>query len=246
VTSDSDQRLDALASLGDPVRRRLLRYVLDGQTPMSRDEVAAGTGVSRSTAAYHLEKLADAGLLAVRHERRTSRRGPGAGRPAKLYLRPAAAVTVSVPQREYALMAGLLADAVESDTTGTARRALHDAARAAGVRLARAARASSPPPATQPPAADQSPSPGAAAGGTPDSAGVAATLAAAGYEPRTDATTVYLRNCPFERLAADHQDLVCGASLALVEGVVAELGAVRQQAVLDPGPDRCCVVVRAA
>ncbi|HEU4422484.1 MAG TPA: helix-turn-helix domain-containing protein [Pilimelia sp.] len=223
MINDSDRPLDALASLGDPVRRRLFRYVLDGQAPVSRDDVAAGTGVSRSTAAYHLEKLADAGLLAVQYERRTPRRGPGSGRPTKLYLRPAAAVTVSVPQREYELMAGLLAAAVETDTTGTARRALHDAARAAGARLARTARGSSP-----------------AAGS------VARTLAAAGYEPRAGASAVYLRNCPFERLAAVHRELVCGASLALVEGVVAEVGEARQRAVLDPGPDRCCVVVRAA
>lgn len=223
MTSDFDRRLDALASLGDPVRRRLFRFVLDGRDPMSRDEVAVGTGVSRSTAAYHLEKLAEAGLLDVRHERRTARRGPGAGRPTKLYLRPAAPVAVSVPDTEYELMAGLFAQAVEADTSGTTRGALHDAARAAGVRLAHAA---------------GRPAPAAGA--------VARILADAGYEPRTDDGTVWLRNCPFERLATDHRDLVCGASLALVEGVVSVAGGPGQRAVLDPGPDRCCVVVRAA
>jgi predicted ArsR family transcriptional regulator len=220
VTSDADpaDRLDALASLGDPVRRRLFRYVFDGAAPMSRDEVAAGTEVTRSTAAYHLEKLVEVGLLGVRFERRTGRRGPGAGRPTKLYLRPAASVAVSLPRREYELMAVLLAGAVEQDSTGTARRALYDAARAAGADLAR----------------------------TDGRRTAREVLAAAGYEPRIGPDGIWLRNCPFERLAVEHRDLVCGASLALVEGVVDVAGEPGERAVLAPGPQRCCVLVRAA
>jgi predicted ArsR family transcriptional regulator len=217
-----DRRLDALAALGDPVRRRLYRHVLDAGEPLTRDEVAARTGLARSTAAYHLEKLAESGLLAVRFERRTARRGPGAGRPAKLYLRPAEPVAVTLPERDYELIARLLAHAVERDPTGDARRALLEAARSAGDDLARAG------------------------GGAAPRRTVRDALAAAGYEPQSEDGELWLRNCPFRSVADRYPALVCGASLALVEGVVAVAGNAGQRAVLDPAPERCCVVVRVA
>jgi predicted ArsR family transcriptional regulator len=217
---DLDRGLDAAASLGDPVRRRLYRYVMACVNPVTRDDVATGAGVSRSTAAYHLDKLADAGLLDVRFERLTGRTGPGAGRPAKLYGRPREPVAVSLPQRRYELLAVLLAEAVDGSA---AEGALCDAARRYGDRLARSL--------------------GAAEGVCPS---VRAALAEVGYEPFGDDGVLRLRNCPFERVANRHRDLVCRASLALVDGVVTALGNGTARAVLDPGPDRCCVAVRAA
>jgi predicted ArsR family transcriptional regulator len=52
-----------------------------------------------------------------------------------------------------------------------------------------------------------------------------------------------LRNCPFERLAQTHRDLVCWANLAFVEGLVQGLGAKSLQAVLDFRPGRCCIAL---
>jgi predicted ArsR family transcriptional regulator len=226
---DLDRGLDAAASLGDPVRRRLYRYVLASVTPVTRDDVAAGTGLPRSTAAYHLDKLADAGLLDVRFERLTGRSGPGAGRPAKLYTRPREPVAVSLPRRRYELLAGLLAEAVER--SDEAMDLLRDAARRYGAALAR--------------------SMGVAEGICPS---IRSALAEIGYEPydgggggRDGGNGVLrLRNCPFERVADRHRDLVCGASLALVDGIVTGLGHGTAQVFLDPGPDRCCVAVRPA
>src|SRR5215211_5615005 len=123
---DLDRRLASLASLGDPLRRDL--YHLGA----SRDEAAAALDVSRALAAYHLDKLVRAGLLDTRFERRSGRRGPGAGRTAKLYLRSAHPVEVALPARDYQLMAGLLARAVGADPSGAARSELLRAARDLG------------------------------------------------------------------------------------------------------------------
>jgi predicted ArsR family transcriptional regulator len=127
---DLDKRLAALASLGDPLRRELYSCVTGRDGGVGRDEAAAAVGVSRALAAYHLDKLVDAGLLDTRFERRTGRRGPGAGRTAKLYLRSATPVEVALPARDFELIAGLLAYAVEADPSGGSRAALQRAARA--------------------------------------------------------------------------------------------------------------------
>ena len=86
--------------------------------PIGRDEAAAAGGVDRSTAAHHLDKLTDAGLLEVEYRRLTGRQGPGAGRPAKLYRQAAAELQVSLPPRDYELVAELLASLVESVAPG--------------------------------------------------------------------------------------------------------------------------------
>lgn len=86
---DLERRLDALASLAAPVRLALYRCVAGRGQGLGRDEAAATVGISRKLAACHLDKLAEAGLLEVRFERRSGRSGPGAGRSAKLYRRSA-------------------------------------------------------------------------------------------------------------------------------------------------------------
>src|SRR5688572_28942993 len=128
--------LGALSSLGDDTRRRVYEHVAGQSAPVSREEVAAATGIGRTLAAYHLDRLAKEGLLAISHERRTGRSGPGAGRPAKLYARSAREVAVSIPPRDYHLAARLLADAAAADTEGRTRLALSAAAERLGRELA--------------------------------------------------------------------------------------------------------------
>ncbi|MEU8241600.1 transcriptional regulator [Actinoplanes missouriensis] len=106
--------LAAIAALTDRVRRDAYRAVSDARpAPIGRDEVAEALGVGRSLAAFHLDKLVDAGLLEVSYARRSGRTGPGAGRPAKLYHLAAAEHAVSVPPRAYRTAAGLLAETLE-------------------------------------------------------------------------------------------------------------------------------------
>ena len=75
-------------------------------------------------------------------------------------------------------------------------------------------------------------------------AGVGTILLAASLAPSDAADgAIRLRNCPFHQLAAEHRDLVCGMNLALIEGLVAGLGANDLQPALDPQPEHCCVVI---
>src|SRR5215204_4494989 len=133
--SDIDQQLTGLAGLGDPIRRTLYRYVAERGTPVSRDDAAQAAGISRPLAAYHLDKLVDDGLLEPRYQRRSSRRGPGAGRPAKHYVRADRQLELSLPTRDYAALAELLAEAVEADPSGVAKAALDRAATTLGDEL---------------------------------------------------------------------------------------------------------------
>jgi predicted ArsR family transcriptional regulator len=220
---DLERRLDALASLAEPVRLALYRCVADREQGMGRDEAAAAAGVSRALAAYHLDKLADAGLLDVRFERRSGRSGPGAGRTAKLYRRSARPLEVALPARNYRLIAELLAEAVRADPSGAAGAALERAARAVGAEYAVHADEDHSRPR--------------------DAAGVHAVLARHGYEPYDDEGVTRLRNCPFERLAQTHRELVCRANLAFVEGLIQGRRARGLRAVLDPRPGRCCVAL---
>ena len=84
--ADDDERdqdpISGLSSLNDPVRRRLYEYVGTRDEPVARDDAATAVGISRTLAAYHLDKLADVGLLATSYARAAGRGGPGAGRPA--------------------------------------------------------------------------------------------------------------------------------------------------------------------
>jgi predicted ArsR family transcriptional regulator len=217
------RRVTRLGALADPVRRALYRFVADQPGAVSRDQAAAGVDVPRHTAKFHLDRLVDEGLLVTEFRRLTGRTGPGAGRPAKLYRRSAREVAVSLPQRRYDLAGDVLADAVERSLAGTPiDAAVREAARDAGER---AVEGSSP-------RHDAS-----------ELHQVAGVLAGLGFEPRVDGDLL-LKNCPFDRLAADHAQLVCGMNLAFVEAVTAGLGCTTVEPGLDPAPDRCCVRVR--
>jgi predicted ArsR family transcriptional regulator len=229
-TDDVDQQLTGLAGLGDPLRRALYRYVAERGVPVSRDDAAQAAGISRPLAAYHLDKLVDDGLLEPRFQRRGSRRGPGAGRPAKHYVRADRQLELSLPARDYAGLAELLAGAVEADPSGAARAALDRAAATLGAELGTEAAAWTAPDAD------------------PDQllAAVRRALAARGYEPDEDPDgTVRLRNCPFDRIADRHRELVCGANHALLQALVDQVDAdpptIRTR--LDPQPGRCCVTL---
>ena len=209
--------LASLTSLDDPVRRRLYEVVRERAEPVGRDEAAAAAGVGRALAVYHLDKLVEAGLLTASYQRPPGRSGPGAGRPAKLYLRSDREFAVTVPPREYELAARLLVQAVEEDPSGRSRAVLLEAARRLGAELA------------------------GAAGAAWDLEGA---LAGHGYEPRRgEDGVIRLRNCPFHQLAEQHRDVVCGMNLGLIEGIVAGLGADGLRPVLDPRPGHCCVAI---
>ncbi len=242
--------LASLSSLDDPVRRRLYEVVCERAEPVGRDEAAAAAGVGRALGVYHLDKLVEAGLLTASYQRPPGRSGPGAGRPAKLYMRSDREFAVTVPPREYELAARLLVQAVEADPGGNSRAALLEAARRLGAELGGRFRPGDP---DRSGVADRTgvASRAAVAGraGVAELNGVAdldEALAAHGYEPRSgEDGVIRLRNCPFHQLAEHHRDVVCGMNLGLIEGIVAGLGAEGLRPVLDPQPGHCCVAIGA-
>ncbi len=123
--------LEAVGALREPVRRAVYDYVAAQPAPVSRNEVAEAVGIGRTLAAFHLDKLAEAGLLDTAYAPRSG--GPGAGRPAKLYRRSDAEHAVTLPPRDYRLLAGVLATAVEH---AGVEPAAYAAAREQGAKLA--------------------------------------------------------------------------------------------------------------
>src|SRR5665213_1103563 len=102
TADDFDLQVSSVAALGEPVRRALYRYVVEQGKPVSRDEAAAGVGVARHVAKFHLDRLEEDGLLEAEFSRPPGRRaGPGAGRPSKLYRRSSHELSVSLPERQY-------------------------------------------------------------------------------------------------------------------------------------------------
>lgn len=215
--NSEDAALEALGALGDPVRRGLYRHVSGTPGDVGRDAAAEAVGVSRSLAAFHLDKLVDAGLLEVCFRRLSGRSGPGAGRPAKMYRRAEGEHAVSVPARSYDRASHLLAEVVE--------RAGLDGELQAAARTAGEAEGSAPDGDADPVEA----------------------LRSRGYEPFWDGETLRLNNCPFHALADQFPALVCGMNLAGIEGLLAGLTEGQAwSAAMDPLPQGCCVALRVA
>jgi predicted ArsR family transcriptional regulator len=230
VVDDFVSQVSGVSALAEPARRALYHYVVAQPEPVSRDQAAAGCGLPRHTAKFHLDKLVEVGLLDTEFRRLSGRRGPGAGRPTKLYRRSARQVAVTVPERHYDLAGQILAAAVEDAARDGApiQAAVHRAAAVAGHRLGAAANPRDHRSAGSP-----------AAG--PDA--LVAALVEQGYEPRVQGDIVALVNCPFHALARDHTALVCGMNLDLITALLDELGHPDVEARLDPAPNRCCVTL---
>jgi predicted ArsR family transcriptional regulator len=223
-----ETRIGEIAALDQPLRRDLYALLVDRGDWVGRDDAADALDVPRSVAAFHLDKLADAGLVDVRYERAPGRSGPGAGRPAKQYRRSEREVSVSLPERHYDLAGALLADAVvEAETSGRpVGEALREAAHRAGVEIGLSAREG--------------------LRRTRPSASAVAALERLGYEPRRAGRDIALANCPFHALAERHRSLVCGMNLDLLRGVAEGLGAEdRLVPTLQPEEGMCCVRLRA-
>ena len=222
---DFVSQVSGVSALAEPARRALYLYVAAQPEAVSRDQAAEGVDLPRHTAKFHLDKLVQEGLLDTEFRRLSGRRGPGAGRPTKLYRRSAREVAVTLPQRHYDLAGRILSGAVEAAAREgiPVLEAVQRAAADCGRRLG---------------AEEQ---PGEGSGSPLDD--IAVTLAGHGYEPRVQDGVVVLANCPFHALARDHTALVCGMNLHLITAMLDELGHTEVQARLDPAPGQCCVTL---
>jgi predicted ArsR family transcriptional regulator len=212
-----DDQVNGVAALCHPLTARAYRLVGE-RGSVSRDAAAVALGVPRSVAAFHLDKLVEAGLLDARFERVTGRTGPGAGRPAKLYQRSETEIDLTLPPRRYELAGALLADAVARSTAEgiPAEAALAQVAREAGEAVG----------ARDVERSDR---------------GLLDVLVLHGFEPQEGEDRIALRNCPFHGLADRHRALVCGMNLEFLGGVLAGRGDEGYTARLAPEPGWCCV-----
>ena len=223
------EQIAAIAALADPVRRSLYFYVVGRPAHVGRDEAARAVKVSRALAAFHLDKLVEAGLLETTYRRLTKRRGPGAGRPAKLYRRSSRQFSVSLPQRNYELCARVLADALAGAGAATLAN-VKRTARRLGKSLAVEAR--------RPPDAGR--------GRQHRLRAATALLAEQGFDPQAGrGGVIRLGNCPFAAVAREQKAVVCGTTLALVEGIVAGMELRGFEARAVPQNGSCCVAVMA-
>jgi predicted ArsR family transcriptional regulator len=222
------RNITGISTLADPVRRRLYEFVCSQDQPVSRDQAAHAVGIARHKAKFHLDRLEAEGLLQADYVRLTGRSGPGAGRPAKRYQRGRQEFAVTLPARDYQLAGHIMADAIsESTRTGTPiLEAIKDAAVVRGAALANAG-------------ADRPRDTEAAL----DFA--VRILSEHGYEPRRTDHTVAMANCPFHALAASHPELVCGLNHAMLSGFVDAAAPGLLEAHLEPGENRCCVLITA-
>src|SRR5918995_4141995 len=208
---DLERRITGIATLDQPLRRALYRLLSERKGWVTRDEAAEALGVARSVAAFHLDKLAEAGMADTTFERTSGRTGPGAGRPAKLYRRATGEVSASVPERRYDLAGSLLATAIaEAERTGAPiAGCLSASARAAGRVIGKEAAEAT----------------GEFKSREARRRAVLDVLARHGYEPTLGKRgEIALVNCPFHRLAEEHRTLVCGMNLDFLGGLLEGIG----------------------
>jgi len=204
-------------ALGEPTRREIYLAVRQAGRPMTRADVADAVGIGRRLAAFHLDKLADEGLLDVHHARPADRPGgPGAGRPAKQYRPSGLQFDITIPPRRLDIAARIMALAFEQlGPRGAHRTALIEQARACGQSLAA------------------------------EPSQLVERLNGLGYQPVMQPDgTLELRNCPFHPIAGVARDTACSMNHALLAALTETPPQHSYDAVLAPAEHRCCVLLR--
>lgn len=227
-----DATIRAIAALDDDLRGGMYAFIRSARRPVTRDEAAAAVGISRKLAAFHLDKLVEAGVLQADYQPVSGIRK--AGRTPKVYQPVGADIRISIPSRKPDLLADILLDAVlASGNTAEgedARQAALRAAQERGHQIGAEERERTRPGRL----------------GTERALTMTeAVLHRHGFEPdRASATCVRLGACPFHPLTARAPELVCGINHAFLAGLLDGLGAGTVRAVLDPGAGECCVEMR--
>jgi predicted ArsR family transcriptional regulator len=221
-----DAAIESLSALGEDSRRQMYAFIRRQRRPVTRDEAAASVGISRKLAAFHLDKLVDAGLLRARYA------APGGirkvGRRPKVYEPTDGHIHVSIPDRRHELLADLLLEAVLTEDDGeSATHAALRTARRRGRELGESERETARP---------------GRLGAERGLSVCERMLDRHGFEPvRETPTRLRLRNCPFQPLAAQAPELVCGMNHAFIAGYLQGLEVSGVAAKLAPLPGECCV-----
>jgi predicted ArsR family transcriptional regulator len=195
--------LVAVALLAEPTRQRLYLYLRERQEPVGREEAARHTGVKPRLVAFHLDRMAEAGLLDVEYRRLSGRVGPGAGRPAKVYSVSSRSFSVEIPQTRYALAASMMATALSAGgPRADGAKSLQGVATAVGETLGGEIRRQARTKRARHEA-------------------VKRQLKQLGYDPQVQESGEWtMRNCIFSELSTSHRELVCPMNAALVTGLL--------------------------
>lgn len=217
-----------VGALSEPQRRAVYQAVADEPQPMTREQVADRVGISRSLAAFHLDKLVGAGLLDADHQPSALGGRRKIGRPAKRYRRSTRNIHLTVPVRRYGLAGRILARALAASGSGEPPRdAARRLAREEGLALASSAGVGE-----------------ATAGGADALEVVSGALDGLGYAPARAGDRLTLGNCPFHAIVAAAPEVTCAVNLALLEGLLAGLALDHDvAAALQPQPGLCCVAL---
>lgn len=222
-----DDSLDTVAVLGDGVRRRVYAFARAATTPVTREDTAQSVSITRKLAAFHLDRLVDAGLLTSRPADRAEHRR--VGRTPKIYQPSDTEIRVGIPPRHHDLLAEILVDSLApSAFMGSVIEAAVRVASERGRADGRSVHGTGLPPSAE------------------DDVGRAVhVLRDRGYEPmRIDENLVRLRNCVFAPTASRSPELVCTLHHAYISGLLTGLGTTDATAVLAPTPGACCVEVQ--
>jgi predicted ArsR family transcriptional regulator len=214
----------AVALLAEPTRQRLYQYLRERHEPVGREEAAQHVGITARLAGFHLDKMADAGLLEFEYRRISGRSGPGAGHPAKLYRVSSRSFSVVIPQTRYALAASMMATALSaSSSEPNGGKSLQDIATTVGESMGDEIRQQ-----TRTKGARQD--------------AVRRKLTQLGYEPRVHDTGEWsLHNCIFSELSESHRELVCGMNAAFVTGLLGGAHVPSLHVEKRMGQPNCCV-----
>lgn len=196
------------AALGDPTRRRVFFAVRAAGREVSKDDVASDLGIERRLAGFHLDKLVEQGFLEADFRRDQGRGGPGAGRPPKRYRLAESEVLMALPERHYELLATLLLRAAAEGGSGSPQEVLERVGYEFGYEVGRAEVAAG--------------AGGLAAGSSAAIQDVVRLLSRYGFAAHADGDDgLRACACPFEEIAFDDPERICGLDRAIWRGMLA-------------------------
>ncbi|HEY3368366.1 MAG TPA: helix-turn-helix domain-containing protein [Symbiobacteriaceae bacterium] len=197
------------AVLSDPTRYHIYQHVLTSPRAVGVSDVAEQFGLHPNVARMHLGKLVDIGLLTSEAEKKLK-----GGRPGYAYKPSGSAVSLTVPARDFQLLADLLVQSLVLTGDG-GKDAIEQIGRTFGRRLGREAAQVSPEPE---------------AGKDPEvvreelvqaCAHALERLGIATYVTRQadGAINLVLKTCGFQEVATAHPEQICHLCKAMLEGI---------------------------
>jgi predicted ArsR family transcriptional regulator len=188
-------------------RTAVLELLRSRAQPLGVAEVAEHVGLHQNTVRSHLDLLVDSGY-AIRHSEAPS----GPGRPRVVYEATAA----PDGDRNYRLLAEVLAEYLVATSERPGEAAVNAGRSWAGSQAHRLHANDDAGAADAAPVSDDV-----------AIAAVVRMLGDSGFAPEltADRTAINLHRCPFRELAESHPDVVCGAHLGVIQGALADLGA---------------------